>query len=640
MKKIKLIFSILIIMSNLFSIEVTFNGIQFEYQDGNAQSVFLVGSMNNWNPSVTPMEKDENGVWKVVLKLKPGKHSYKFIVDGNWHFDQENPNFEDDGYGGSNSVIEIDHSGNLITKSNLSTNGIKSTFNPKIYFTGRYFSNNVFLKNETDRFMLDKPEHDLNFGIKIKFNPDFESYTVLNVNNSEEGSEMWKTHFNYERTYLKLNADYFNVTAFDNFGLLTFDDPLHIAGGLGYNEYPFGYDFRGLVLESSNLMSNMINSILPISVNGQYLLSDRIGYNEDDVSAMRMKLQLPKMVGSDLIIGASIYQYTTKTSDEVIQFHHNSEVDLIISKDIIKPGWRDAMQIKISVENSTFENSNEDSVRSVWMEGNNFLLGASLKFPTALTIFANYLNTSLELLESDISRNRYTVGTQFNLKRFVWNLSGKYWENNLPYSLNWADYYKYAEKSDGNGRWYQQFSEVPFEKYTVLGYKSGFMWESDLTYEFEVLGHDLETRLQTKSTHHDVFAKPKFIENIIVIKYDISAKWDFKIDTRIPLYNDPFLGLKTDFEKDVDVFYSNYTEISYNLSNLVWLALGIGVNPKVINSVTDEFYDRGREEYLDTVGRLPEYLESFYGGFGERIREAETSLMKENRITFQAVINF
>ena len=100
------------------------------------------------------------------------------------------------------------------------------------------------------------------------------------------------------------------------------------------------------------------------------------------------------------------------------------------------------------------------------------------------------------------------------------------------------------------------------------------------------------------------------------------------------------MELKTNFSNDEDVFISNYSEISYHLSKNVWLALGYGVNPLSMNAITDKFYDRGREEYLDNVGELPQYLESYYGGFGERIREAETSLMKEKRILLQAVIEF
>ena len=253
------------IISILYSVEITESGVLFEYEDENAQSVFLVGSMNNWNTTATPMEKDENGIWKIVMHLDSGKHTYKFVVDGNWHYDQENPNVEDDGYGGSNSVIEIDKNGKLMSQSIKNSDGNKSTFNPKIYFKGRYFANNIFLKNETDRFMLDKPEHDLNFGINIKFNSDFEGYTVLNVNNNEEGSEMWKTHFNYKRTYLKLKADYFNVTTFDNFGLFTFDDPLHIVGDIGYNDYDFGYDYGGIYAETSELLLELSQALILIS---------------------------------------------------------------------------------------------------------------------------------------------------------------------------------------------------------------------------------------------------------------------------------------------------------------------------------------------------------------------------------------
>jgi len=640
MKKIFSIFSMLSIISILYSVEITESGVLFEYEDENAQSVFLVGSMNNWNTTATPMEKDENGIWEIILNLDSGKHTYKFMVDGNWHYDQENPNVEDDGYGGSNSVIEIDKNGKLMSQSIKNSDGNKSTFNPKIYFKGRYFANNIFLKNETDRFMLDKPEHDLNFGINIKFNSDFESYTVLNVNNNEEGSEMWKSHFNYKRTYLKLKADYFNVTAFDNFGLFTFDDPLHIVGDIGYNGYDFGYDFSGIYAETSNLLSNKISNVLPVSMNGRLLFSDRIGYNEDDISAIRVKLLLPIFNDNNFTFGASNYRYTTKPSEEIIQYHRNNEVDFKYTKDFSKSGWEDAMQFEFSAEYSTYENSDEDSVRSVWMEGENTFLGVSLQFPAALKFYANYLNYSFQLVETNSSKNRFNVGVSYKLKNFSWNLSGQVWKNYLPDSLNWVDYYKYVEKTDGNGRWFQQYSELPFEKYTVLGYKSGFFWQSDLSYKFKVKNHIAEMNLKNKFAQHALLTEPKFIENIVVLKYDIAEKWKLNIDTRIPYYNDPFLELITDFENDKDVFISNYSEISYHLSDNIWVALGYGVNPLIINSVTDEFYNRGREEYLDTVGGLPEYLESYYGGFGEKIRKAETLLMNEKRISIQAVVKF
>ena len=57
MKKIILIISMLLLMSISYSVEITKEGVLFSYQDKNAQSIFLVGSMNNWNATETPMKK-------------------------------------------------------------------------------------------------------------------------------------------------------------------------------------------------------------------------------------------------------------------------------------------------------------------------------------------------------------------------------------------------------------------------------------------------------------------------------------------------------------------------------------------------------------------------------------------------------
>lgn len=77
----------------------------------NASIVALAGSFNNWAQSqfIFAREGDE---WICRIDLEPGKHAYKFIVDGNWLLDPTNPNSEEDNYGVNNSVI-------IVTKSNL-----------------------------------------------------------------------------------------------------------------------------------------------------------------------------------------------------------------------------------------------------------------------------------------------------------------------------------------------------------------------------------------------------------------------------------------------------------------------------------------------------------------------------------------
>lgn len=82
--------------------EVTFILQDFK----NAEEIVLAGSFNNWSESAFKMIKTKNG-WKFTTNLTGGKHHYKFIVDGNWKLDPNNPVKEYDENGYVNSVKMI-----------------------------------------------------------------------------------------------------------------------------------------------------------------------------------------------------------------------------------------------------------------------------------------------------------------------------------------------------------------------------------------------------------------------------------------------------------------------------------------------------------------------------------------------------
>ena len=56
----------------------------------NARLVIVTGTFNNWNTAELQMEKMQNG-WKIPYVLAPGNYEYKFIVDGEWITDPDNP---------------------------------------------------------------------------------------------------------------------------------------------------------------------------------------------------------------------------------------------------------------------------------------------------------------------------------------------------------------------------------------------------------------------------------------------------------------------------------------------------------------------------------------------------------------------
>ncbi len=79
----------------------------FRFSSPNAKKVFLAGDFNGWNPSSLPMKK-EGDAWTFSLHLTPGKHRYKFFVDGEWIKDPANKLWEENEYGTGNSVVWIE----------------------------------------------------------------------------------------------------------------------------------------------------------------------------------------------------------------------------------------------------------------------------------------------------------------------------------------------------------------------------------------------------------------------------------------------------------------------------------------------------------------------------------------------------
>ena len=50
----------------------------------------LTGSFNNWSRNELLMKKTQSG-WELPYVVAPGNYEYKFIVDGKWMPDPENP---------------------------------------------------------------------------------------------------------------------------------------------------------------------------------------------------------------------------------------------------------------------------------------------------------------------------------------------------------------------------------------------------------------------------------------------------------------------------------------------------------------------------------------------------------------------
>jgi 1,4-alpha-glucan branching enzyme len=83
------------------------NHISLELVKPDAKQVCVAGSFNEWKPERTPLVPLGNGHWAGDLAVKPGRHEYLFVVDGQWVPDPNAKESVQNPFGGRNSVVVV-----------------------------------------------------------------------------------------------------------------------------------------------------------------------------------------------------------------------------------------------------------------------------------------------------------------------------------------------------------------------------------------------------------------------------------------------------------------------------------------------------------------------------------------------------
>ncbi len=71
-----------------------------------AKDVFLTADFNNWKIDDVNRMEQNNGNWTKRLKLGPGLYHYRFVIDGKWCEDPNNPWRQVNSYGEVDSLVE------------------------------------------------------------------------------------------------------------------------------------------------------------------------------------------------------------------------------------------------------------------------------------------------------------------------------------------------------------------------------------------------------------------------------------------------------------------------------------------------------------------------------------------------------
>jgi chromosome partitioning protein len=78
--------------------------VVFSLSAPQAREVYLAGEFNGWQIDNSSRMQQLNGKWEKRMKLNRGRYHYRFVVDGKWVDDENNPQKEMNPYGTMDSV--------------------------------------------------------------------------------------------------------------------------------------------------------------------------------------------------------------------------------------------------------------------------------------------------------------------------------------------------------------------------------------------------------------------------------------------------------------------------------------------------------------------------------------------------------
>jgi hypothetical protein len=95
-------------IDEIYGARSTEEGVLFVAHAPGASQVEIAGDFNGWSPAHTPMVRQgENGCFRALLPLAPGRYCYRLVVDGQWRSDPHNSYVEANPFGELNSVVEV-----------------------------------------------------------------------------------------------------------------------------------------------------------------------------------------------------------------------------------------------------------------------------------------------------------------------------------------------------------------------------------------------------------------------------------------------------------------------------------------------------------------------------------------------------
>ena len=109
---------------------------RFHYEGEEGDEIYVMGGFNDWSRDKIRMERKKNNKYGKNVFLKPRRHEYKFVVNGEELIDPNNSVFISNNIGGWNSILDLSDSASsepgVLIKTNQSGSWLTFSYLPPI----------------------------------------------------------------------------------------------------------------------------------------------------------------------------------------------------------------------------------------------------------------------------------------------------------------------------------------------------------------------------------------------------------------------------------------------------------------------------------------------------------------------------
>lgn len=680
-------------------------GIEFTYTDPAAGSVSWAGEFNGWNATATPMTKVDGGVWSVVVPLPPGEHPYKFVVDGQWFADPGNPVTAGD-FG--NSVVVVGPDGKLTEMQATSNTPYSPKIFMGGRVIGLYQSSES-TGNDRFELRRPNMDIDLDFDIRMsdvleaRFLMNINSETE-NVEFFRSRLNFDRGHLLFTQPRLEIYAwDNESAGTWDDplhlVGAVGIYDY-----GFGYDRQGFRVRPRWAGLDIELLYADRFEPggtvypappaagsvTLPVEPSGggfrlvpggtAALRNTSQSDANEDVFAARVGrevvpgLRLGLLGRADRGYNLSSLVFVEATGDSsTTALGGNFEQSWFAAGG--EAAWRAPWDIDVRLEylRGTERFVAVDAARQEVAVTAIDSTGATLSFGTATAANGEHLTTDDSnrfhlggawtaahgdiTVRGALTHEDHAYGT-FELDGIentmtVWSAG---WDRNWRYYLNrevktTVDLEYTAFDYDPRTPWRAQLwfptynfwleggeHEVEFGRLTLLGGADALSWKPRLHVP---VFRQRNVTFEYAGTFNGVSLDklPRYAESIFRIGVDVTPQVRFSTDSRWAKYDHPGLGL-------FGGYVSHFADLTYTFAPGIQVSLSAGVDPWVLDPVTNEYAGIGRDLFLFERGATGGRAETSYFSLGAFdgvpgfIGQAERALEKERRVQVEAIVRF